>query len=97
MSIFTRLPAALQAELIRRCPGQVLRVPKRRKPPEPEILAAVLAEMDSAGRSQWDACLRVAKRVDLHHWTVWQIVTRRRIQARGEHSGPGPTPRHGRR
>ena len=82
MSTFDRLPRKLQTDLVRLCPGQRVRVPKRLRTPEVEILASVLAEMDRDGFSQWGACCRVAYRIGLHRETVWRIVSRRRLQAR---------------
>ena len=72
--------AELMAELIRRWPGRRLRIPKRLHIPEVDILAAVLQEIDANGRTRWNACVRVARRIRLHPRTVARIVDRRAIR-----------------
>jgi hypothetical protein len=85
----------LWAELIRRWPGRRIRVPKQVRIPEVEILAAVLAEVDLGGQSQWRACVRVGRVLRLHHSTVWRIVQRRRCQPRCGASRVDPEHGHG--
>jgi hypothetical protein len=80
MSTFRSLPPHLRAELIRLAPGLRIRVPKRTHIPEVEILAAVLVEVDTYGRTRWSACVRVARRIRLHPRTVARIVERRAIR-----------------
>jgi hypothetical protein len=80
--------ADLLKEAVRRWPGRKL--PKHWKPPETEILAAVLSEMDTTGNSQWRACCRVAGRLHCTPRGIWGIVQRRRLQPRCAHPRMDP-------